>query len=74
MRLQRTLRQEVTFEGVGLHTGRFAKVCLKPAPRDTGIIFTKEDQDIAVRASLGSVTDTAFATTLGLNGTKVKTV
>ncbi len=74
MRLQRTLRQEVSFEGVGLHTGRYAKVCLKPAPRDTGIIFMKSAHDTAVKASLGSVTDTAFATTLGLNGTKIKTV
>lgn len=74
MRLQRTLKQEVSFEGIGLHTGRYAKVCLKPAPRDTGIIFIRTDKDLAVKASIGAVTDTAFATTIGLNGAKIRTV
>lgn len=74
MRLQRTLKQEVSFEGIGLHTGRYAKVCLKPAPRDTGIIFIRTNKDLAVKASIGAVTDTAFATTIGLNGAKIRTV
>jgi UDP-3-O-[3-hydroxymyristoyl] N-acetylglucosamine deacetylase len=74
MRLQRTLKKEVCFGGIGLHTGRYSKVCLKPAPRDTGIIFIRTDKDLAIKASIGSVTDTAFATTLGLNGTKIRTV
>jgi UDP-3-O-[3-hydroxymyristoyl] N-acetylglucosamine deacetylase len=74
MRLQRTLKQEVSFEGIGLHTGRYAKVYLKPAPRDTGILFIRTDKDLVVKASVGSVSDTAFATTLGLNGVKIRTV
>ncbi len=74
MRLQRTLKQEVTFEGIGLHTGRHSKVCLKPAPRDTGILFIRTDKNSAIKASIGSVTDTAFATTLGYNGAKIRTV
>ncbi|MEW6213953.1 MAG: UDP-3-O-acyl-N-acetylglucosamine deacetylase, partial [Nitrospirota bacterium] len=74
MRLQRTLKREVSFEGVGLHTGRYSKVRLKPAPRDTGIIFIRADKDITIKASVGSVTDTAFSTTLGYNGVKIRTV
>lgn len=74
MRLQRTLKQEVSFEGIGLHTGRNTKVCLKPAPRDTGILFIRSDKNLAIKASIGSVTDTAFATTLGFNGAKIRTV
>jgi UDP-3-O-[3-hydroxymyristoyl] N-acetylglucosamine deacetylase len=74
MRLQRTLKQEVSFEGIGLHTGRYSKVRLKPAPRDTGIIFIRTDKDIAIKASLSSVADTAFSTTLGYNGVKIRTV
>lgn len=74
MRLQRTLKQEVSFEGIGLHTGRYSKVRLKPAPRDTGIIFIRTDKEIAIKASIGSVTDTAFSTTLGHNGVKIRTV
>lgn len=74
MRLQRTLKQEVSFEGIGLHTGRYSKVRLKPAPRDTGIIFIRTDKEAIIKASIGSVTDTAFSTTLGYNGTKIRTV
>ncbi|MEW6066970.1 MAG: UDP-3-O-acyl-N-acetylglucosamine deacetylase [Nitrospirota bacterium] len=74
MRLQRTLKQEVSFEGIGLHTGRYSKVYIKPAPRDTGIIFIRTDKDVAMRASVDFVTDTAFSTTLGSNGAKIKTV
>ncbi|MDP2755643.1 MAG: UDP-3-O-acyl-N-acetylglucosamine deacetylase, partial [Nitrospirota bacterium] len=74
MRLQRTLKQKVSFEGIGLHTGRYSKVHLKPAPRDTGIIFIRTDKELAIKASIGSVTDTAFSTTLGYNGIKIRTV
>lgn len=74
MRLQRTLKREVSFEGIGLHTGKYSKVRLKPASRDTGIIFIRTDKDLAIRASISSVTDTAFSTTLGYNGIKIRTV
>lgn len=74
MRLQRTIKQEITFDGIGLHTGNHVAVKLKPAPRDTGIIFQRTDKNVMVRASVFSVSDTAFATTLGSNGTRIKTV
>ncbi len=74
MRLQRTIREEIIIEGIGLHTGSFSRVCIKPAPRDSGIVFIRADKNIAIRANVNSVSDTAFATTLGYNGTKVRTV
>jgi len=74
MRLQRTLRQEVTFSGIGLHTGRHAVVRMRPAPRDTGIVFHRIDRMAVIRAHVGAVTDTAFATTLGSGTTKIRTV
>jgi len=74
MRLQRTIKQEVSFEGVGLHTGNHVNVKLKPAPRDTGIIFLRVDKNVMIRAHVGAVADTAFATSLGFNGTRIKTV
>ncbi len=74
MRLQRTLQQEVSFEGIGLHTGRHASVCLKPAARDTGVLFLRKDRDVMIKASVTAVTDTAFATTIGYNGAKIRTV
>ncbi len=74
MRLQRTISTEVIFEGVGLHTGRHVKVKLCPAPSDTGIIFYRTDRGIAIKADVFSVVETAFATTLGFDGIRVRTV
>ncbi|HHN65350.1 MAG TPA: UDP-3-O-acyl-N-acetylglucosamine deacetylase [Nitrospirae bacterium] len=74
MRLQRTIKNIITFSGVGLHTGRHATVTLKPAPRDTGIVFIRTDRKTVIKASINSVVDTAFATTIGYNGTRIKTV
>jgi UDP-3-O-[3-hydroxymyristoyl] N-acetylglucosamine deacetylase len=78
MRLQRTIKKEVTFHGIGLHTGKYATVKLKPASRDTGMVFYRVDKGAIIRANITSVVDTAFATTIGfVNGSdvvKVKTV
>lgn len=74
MRLQRTIKKEVSFQGIGLHTGKHATVRLKPAPRDTGIVFYRSDKDTIIKASVNAVIDTAFATTIGHNGVKVKTI
>jgi UDP-3-O-[3-hydroxymyristoyl] N-acetylglucosamine deacetylase len=74
MRAQRTIKNEVSFEGIGLHTGKFAKVTLKPASRDTGIIFIRSDKPMVIKAYVGSVIDTAFATTVGHNGIKIRTI
>lgn len=74
MRFQRTIKQEISFEGIGLHTGKHVAVTLKPAPRDSGIIFQRTDKNVAIHANVGSVVDTAFATSLGYNGTRIKTV
>lgn len=57
-----------------MHTGRHATVRLKPASRDSGIIFHRIDRMAVIRSHIGSVTDTAFATTLGNGSVKIKTV
>ena len=74
MRSQRTIKREVSFEGIGLHTGKHATVTLKPASRDAGITLIRIDKPAVIKANVGSVIDTAFATTLGHNGVKIKTV
>jgi UDP-3-O-[3-hydroxymyristoyl] N-acetylglucosamine deacetylase len=74
MRLQRTIKKEVSFQGIGLHTGKYSTVKLKPAPRDTGIVFYRSDKDTIIKAGINAVIDTAFATTIGYNGVKIKTI
>lgn len=75
MDLQRTIKRQVTGEGVGLHSGRSAKITLSPAPADTGIVFrTADSHQTLIPARPDTVVDSHFATTLGVNGTRVQTV
>ena len=74
MRAQRTIKNKVSFEGIGLHTGQKSHVTLKPASRDAGITFIRTDKPAVIKAHVGAVIDTAFATTIGINGVKIKTV
>jgi UDP-3-O-[3-hydroxymyristoyl] N-acetylglucosamine deacetylase len=74
VRNQRTIGAAIEFEGVGLHTGKHCKVSVLPAKEDTGIVIVRVDRDRVIIANVGAVAETAFATTLGQNGTRVKTV
>ncbi|MCC6346021.1 MAG: UDP-3-O-acyl-N-acetylglucosamine deacetylase [Nitrospirales bacterium] len=74
MRLQRTIKKETVFHGIGLHTGKHATVKVKPAPRDTGVVFYRIDKGAIIKAHVHSVIDTAFATTIGYEGAKIRTV
>lgn len=74
MRYQRTIRESVECSGVGLHSG--VKVCMRlhPAPPDTGIIFIRSDNKTQMEAKAENVVSTEFSSTLGLNGSSVRTV
>jgi len=69
---QHTIKKAVSFEGVGLHSGKPARVTLSPAPEDTGIVFRTGADRIA--AAPESVVNSHWATTIGKNGTRVQTV
>ena len=64
----------LALRGTGLHTGRDVVMSLKPAPRDTGVVFTRTDRGVDIHASVNEVSDTAFATTLGNGKGKIRTV
>jgi len=74
MFFQRTIQKEISFSGTGLHTGKDCTVTLRPAPIETGIVFYRSDRDITIKLHPLSVVDTAFATTIGQNGTRIKTI
>lgn len=40
---QRTLRREIEFKGIGLHTGRETTLRFRPAPSDSGVRFVRSD-------------------------------
>ncbi|MDU2063708.1 MAG: UDP-3-O-acyl-N-acetylglucosamine deacetylase [Sporomusaceae bacterium] len=76
MQYQTTVAQEVTYTGIGLHSGLEVNLALKPAPQDTGILFVRTDLPGApsVQASARQVTNTLRATTLEAGLAKVFTI
>jgi UDP-3-O-[3-hydroxymyristoyl] N-acetylglucosamine deacetylase len=73
---QRTIRNEVSCTGIGLHSGQMVNMTLKPAPPDHGISFIRKDipSHPVIRAQFDSVVDTNLSTTIGNNGFRVSTV
>jgi len=73
---QRTIKKEIAFSGVGLHSGRDVLVRLLPAGDDNGIRFVRTDLPgrPSVKALWSNVVDTNYATTLGEGGVTVATV
>ena len=76
MEFQATIKNEVTYTGIGLHSGREVTITLKPAPVNTGIVFIRIDLPHApqVPAQVKYVTGTMKATTLEAGEAKVFTV
>jgi UDP-3-O-[3-hydroxymyristoyl] N-acetylglucosamine deacetylase len=44
-KLQKTIKDSVKLDGIGLHNGIKVKICLKPAEANTGIKFKRTDLD-----------------------------
>ena len=70
MMRQRTIRSIVRTVGVGLHSGERVELVLRPAPADTGIVFSRTDLDppVSLAARADSVNDTRMASTLSAVG------
>jgi len=73
---QRTLRNTIGAEGIGLHSGDQVHLTLRPAPVDTGIVFRRVDLDpvVEIPARAENVSDTRLSTTLVVHGVRVSTV
>ncbi len=69
---QATLAAPVEFEGVGIHTGRVAKLRLDPAPVDRGRIFCLED-GTEIPATLEAFVACDRSTILGVGEGRVQT-
>ena len=72
MSRQCTLREAVSVEGVGVHTGKHSRVTVHPSDENTGITFTVSGCHIPALADY--VVSTDRCTTLGVNGARVMTV
>lgn len=76
MMFQRTLANSITAVGVGLHTGRKIRMTLRPAPENTGILFSRTDVQpiLTIQACEAAVTDTCLSTTIGAGGITISTI
>lgn len=73
---QKTLAQEATLSGIGLHTGAPVTVVFKPAPENHGIHFVRADLPGRPRleACVANVTDVLRGTSLGAGEGRIHTV
>lgn len=73
---QRTVRDEVSCTGIGLHSGEKVDLTIKPAPPGTGITFIRKDlsSNSEIKAHFKNVVSTHMSTTIGKNGTRVSTI
>jgi len=74
--LQRTIKQQVTVSGTGLHTGVATTMTFRPAPAGHGIRFRRTDLNGSpeLPALVDFVVEVARGTTLQLGEAKVHTV
>ncbi len=73
---QRTIKNIFSTIGIGLHSGRKVNLTLRPAPVDTGIVFTRVDLEkpVSIKVEPTRVNDTRMATTLDKDGAKISTI
>jgi len=74
---QKTIKQPVKFQGVGLHSGKIVNLCIKSSEPDTGIIFKRIDlnHNNIVYPNFNNVTNTSLNTTISNEfGVKVSTI
>ena len=63
---QKTIRNEILFQGCALHTGVKSKLKLIPLESNKGIVFVRKDKKInnIIRANWENVTNTKLCTTI----------
>ncbi len=74
---QKTLSNNLSFEGIGLHSGKRTNLLVKPAKEDVGIVFKRVDldQNNLIVANYKNVTSAKLCTTLENDfGVRVSTV
>ena len=74
---QKTIKSPVSFSGIGLHSGKPAKICVKPSNPDSGIVFKRIDlkNNNLIYPNFMNVSNTALNTTISnSNGVKVSTI
>ena len=74
---QKTIKNEVSFGGIALHSGLNVNICIKPAVPNFGIVFKRVDlkKDNLVYPNFMNVSNTSLNTTIENEfGAKVSTI
>jgi len=74
---QKTIKNNVNFSGVGLHSGQIVNLCIKPSDPNTGIIFKRVDltSNNLLIPNFSNVSNTSLNTTISNEfGVKVSTI
>ena len=72
MGFEKTIKEKLTFEGVGIHTGEHSSIILHPEEEGTGVRFFKKGVYIPARHEF--VIHTNHSTDLAFKGQRIKTV
>lgn len=72
---QKTIKNEISLTGVGLHTGKEVKMTFKPAPVNNGFTFVRVDLEgqPIIEADANYVVNTQRGTNLEKKGVKIQT-
>ncbi len=74
---QKTIKEPINFNGVGLHSGKNVNITIKPADPNSGIVFKRTDlnSNNLIYPSFANVTNTSLNTTISNDfGVKVSTI
>ena len=74
---QKTIKNSLTFSGVGLHSGQMVNICIHPSQPDSGIVFKRVDckENNIIYPNFMNVTNTSLNTTIENEyGIKVSTI
>ena len=74
---QKTIKTTTSFSGIGLHSGKLAKIRIKPSDPNTGIVFKRVDlkENNIIYPSFANVSSTSLNTTISNDyGVKVSTI
>ena len=76
LKQQQTIKREVTFTGIGIHTGHKVTMTWRPAPVDHGIKFVRADLETkpVIEPRIANIGDVTRWTTIGSNGAVIHTV
>jgi UDP-3-O-[3-hydroxymyristoyl] N-acetylglucosamine deacetylase len=74
---QKTINRDITFKGVGLHSGKYVSMTVKPAKPNSGILFKRVDlkENNIVVPNIFNVSSAVFCTTIeNESGVSISTI